>query len=719
MRTWVVGLALLLSTVSPPSLSQKFKDNDVINRTKTLSAGGLLELPPQEELGQNQVGNSSFESGSDGWKLGRCWFIDQKTAHDGSHSLRFDAKTGCLAQPATTLVPGSRKPSRSYTLRAWVMTSPDSNLKVRIALHDQSDKSFILAGTDLVSPDSTWRLLEKKDIDLLSVHDHHVLEVQAIVRGTTGTAWFDNVELVEQTALPVSAFLLYPNFRGYLWSDGPQAIRLQVNVAVPDESKLKVRALLKTDAGTHVKSVEHPASASQVLELDGSALKGSYSLQTELVDMQTGKTVATYPAYHILKVSGESRDHLVNYIAPDNFLVHKGKKRFVWGVFDRFSARFRCRECLFKDAASYNEIPGFNGLHTIENYADTFSNVEMNILPFAGVKITPPADQLTPWLAALDHQGVGHLQIMNNWVEGNRARPPWARDISDPELWHSATTAMKDKPGAIGYYTYDEPTPDKIPSVFAQSLVLRTDDPGSITYGVLANIRQIFRWRDTSDVMGCDPYPIGTVPTTDDVAYGATTSPAMLRTSVSTRETVRQVYGSRPVWVVAQLFRLNGQFPTYEQMKMQAYKAIINGATGILWWGFVSEKGMEAEWYRMHNHQAYFDFKRISQEFMALEPILVSPSRPDVISSASSPNIEFLVKSDSRRVVVFASNFAEAPANNVVLNLSRSAPVASGAVEVYSESRTLLLTHERSNTAATFTDFFGPYEVHVYILKSK
>jgi len=542
---------------------------------------------------------------------------------------------------------------------------------------------------------------------------------RSLILGDNGTAWFDNVELVEQTPLPLSAFLLYPNFRGYLWSSGPQMIRVQTNVAVPESPRLMVRLLLRNESGEQLKAIEKAASESQILELDGSTLKlGSFSLHTDLIDVQTGRVVASYPSYHINKVSDEFRTGLVNYIAPDNLLVHKGKKRFVWGVFDRFSARFRCRQCLFENATSYDAIPGFGGRHTIENYADTFSNVEMNILPFSGVKVTSPVDQLTPWLEALDQHGVGHLQIMNNWVEGNRARPFWARSMTDPELWHRVITAMKDKPGAVGYYTYDEPSSDKIPTVFAQSLVLRREDPGSITYGVLANDRQVFRWRDTSDVLGCDPYPIGTVPTTDDVAYGATSSPAMLRTSVSTRETVRQVYRSRPVWVVSQLFRLNGQFPTYEQMKMQAYKAIINGATGILWWGFVSEKGMEAEWYRMENHQAYFNFKRISQEVMSLEPVLISASRPDIISSVSNPNIEFLVKSDAGKIVVFASNFSEIPANNVVLNLSRSTP-SSSPIEVYSEGRTLPLAHEPGKIAASFTDSFGPYEVHVYILKSK
>jgi hypothetical protein len=680
------------------------------------SAGGLLELPAEDSLGQNQVGNSGFEAGDGGWRLGPCWSVDRNTAHQGSRSLRFDANASCIQLPAETLIPASRKTARSYTLRAWVKTSEGSDLKVRVALHDQNDNSYILGGTDLVSPGFTWQLLERKNIDLLPAHDRHVLQVWAVVRGSTGSAWFDDVELVEQTPLSLSAFLLYPNFRGYLWSSGPPGIRVQVNAAVPDFSKVRVRAVVTNESGARVKSVEQATKESQVLEINGSSLGlGSYSLRTELLDAQTGRAVANYPPYRIVKVSDDFRSSLMNYVAPDNFLVHKGEKRFVWGVYDRFSAHFRCRDCLFTNTTGYEKIPGFSGLHTIENYSDTLSNVEMNILPFAGVRVTPPRDELTPWLQALDRHGVGHLQIMNNFVEGSRGRPLWARDLSDPQLWHLVTEAMRGKPGGIGYYTYDEPMPDKAPAVFAQSLILRESDAGSITFGVLANFKQVFRWRDVSDVIGCDPYPIGNMLNADDVAYGAASAPVMLRTSVWTRETVRQVYSSRPVWIVPQLFRLNGQFPTYEHMKMQAYKAIINGATGILWWGFVSEKGIEAEWHRMNNHQAYFDFKRISHEVMALEPVLISPSRSDLVS-VSAPNIEFLVKSDPGRIVVLASNFSDAPASNVTISLAHSDLVSNGRVEVYAEARTLPIVQAGAHTESSFTDSFGSYDVHVYII---
>jgi len=677
----------------------------------------LLQLPPDQSVGKNQVGNSTFEEGSTGWTLPPCWSVDASTAHQGQHSLRFDASGECQPRPALTRVDRGPNAGRSYTLRAWVRTTEGSNLRVRVGLHDINNQSFIVGETDFATPGATWQELVRKDIDLLPVHDGDPLEVRAVVQGSSGSAWFDDVELVEQDPLPLSVFLLYPNFHGYLWSGGPQKIRFRVDAGVPNPQSALIRARLKGENGGVVKSIEQAAKPTQELDFDGSMLaQGPYLLEVELVDRHSEKKLADYPAYRITKVSDEFQKRLVNYISPDNYLVHLGKKRFVWGAYDRFSARFRCRECLFTNEKNYLEIPGLDGKTTLENYADSQFNAEMNILPFAGVRVEASRDQLTPWLEALDSKGVGHLQIVNNWMEGSRGRPIWAMGMSDTDLWNRLTETMKGKPGGIGYYTYDEPRPEKISAIFEQYKVLREHDPGSVDYGVLVNAHQVFRWRDVSDVLGCDPYPVNNFVNTDAVAYGATSPPAMLLTSAWTHAAVDQVYGSRPIWMVLQLFRVGRFFPSYEQMKMQAYKAIINGATGILWWGFVSEKGLEAEWFRENDHSSYVDFQRISHEVMALEPALIAPPRPDLLASASNPHIETLVKSEGNRFLIFASNFLPEPAGDVRFVLSPGArvPGSTASVEVYSENRKVALG--KGKNAATFSDSFAPYEVHVYIL---
>lgn len=721
-RAWVVAAAILGMNFCGigliySELPREFRRLGVAE--KDTVAGGLLEVSPTQPLGKNQVSNSTFESGGAGWNLPPCWSVDERVAHQGRKSLRFEGGSGCQPRPAEIRVNRGAHAGRSYTLRAWVRTTEGGNLRVRVSLHDVQDHSFVVGETDFANPGSTWHEIVRRDIDLLPVHDGHPLAVLAVAQGTDGTAWFDDVELLEEDPLPLSVFLLYPNFHGYLWSSGEEKIRFRVDVGLPNPSSALIRASLEAEQGKTLKSIEREARASQELDFDGSKLaRGSYLLIVKLVDPVSGKTLATYPTYRITKVSQEFQNRLTNYISGDNYLVHGGKKRFLWGVYDRFSARFRCRDCVFTNEQGYLEIPGFDGKTTLDNYAETELNAEMNILPFAGARVEPTRDQLTPWLEVLASKGVAHLQIVNNWIEGSRGRPIWARALSDAELWNLLTATMNGKRGGLGYYTYDEPPPDKIPAVFNQFKTLRERDPGSVDYGVLANASQISRWRDVSDALGCDPYPVNNFINADDIAYGATSPPAMLLTSAWTRAAVTQVYGSRPIWMVLQLFRMGRFFPSYQQMKMQAYKAIINGATGIFWWGFVSEKGMEAEWYLENDHQAYSDFRRISQEIMALEPVLIATPRLDLISSVSNPHIETLVKCQGNRIVIFASNFLPDAARSVSFILSRDARTAtsSSQIEVYSENRQVALV--KAKDAATFSDAFGPYEVHVYVLET-
>jgi hypothetical protein len=701
----LVGFALLQNSTAavtptpvPPSPSAS-------------NAGGLTALPPAQALGKDAILNSSFAAGISNWSLPSCFSIDAGRANQGNPSLRFTAGTGCSSSIGSTTVLRGPNAARSYTLQGWIMASPGSNIQVKVAIHDESCGGDVVGEIPLTTPGTTWTSIQRKNIDLLPIHDGHTLSVKIIVQGTTGVGWVNNVQLIEQIPLPISSFLLYPNYKGFLWGNGPQTIRLEVEV--PNPTGMQVSAALQTEGGKTIATVQRSAELTEELDFDSSGLAtGSYLIQTSLLN-GSGRTVATYPAYRVKKVNPGFQSTLVNFIDTDNFLVRQGQKHFVWGVYDRWSSH-RCGgsggvRCVSTNESTYLQIPGFNSLTTLGSYADTLVNAEMNIVPFAGVNPSSSRDQLTPWLAAADSVHVGHMQIVNNWVTGNRARPIWAQGISDSQMWQTLTSTQAGKAGGLGYYTYDEPTPDKIPAVFGQWPTLSSGDPGGILFGTVADVAQLFRWRDMADVMSADPYPVGGSPNADDYAYGERKQPPMMKTSVVTREVVRQSYGSRAVWIAPQLFDLNGKFPTYSQLKMQAYKSIINGATGLVWWGFVSEKGIEYEWDVVGNQQPYFDFRRLSQEVMGLEPILISPPQPQLVASVSQSNIEYLVKEDSNRIVIFASNFSDATLPSVTFNLSSSATVSSP-VQVYSEGRNLSLSR------LSFTDSFAPSDVHVYIV---
>lgn len=681
-------------------------------------AGGLMALPPSRQLGTNVLPNGGLESGIAGWYIPKCWAVDSTVAHSGTSSLRFTAGGTCAPAytPAFTF-----QANTSYTIGVWAKTSSGSNLQAKINVVDSTNNGLPVAGGPTVSLSANWTFLSVPDVDLLALHIGDQLQAHLVVSAPTGqtptgSAWFDDVSSQPELPLPISAFLLYPNFRGYLWQSGPQQIRLQVNVANPSGASVQIG--LQLEGGNTISTVQQAAQATQEIDIDGSQLApGSYLLHTAVVN--NGQTI-TYPDYRVTKVSGTFKNSLVSYVDTDNFLVHNGQKEFVWGVYDRDSI-IRCSGCMYTTAAQYeSNIAGFNGMGTLANYQDTQLNAMTNFAPWSAMSPGPPAvfDQLDPAMQALQARGVGYIQTVNNWISGNQYRPNWATSLNDPQLWQLAATMMAGKSGGLGYYTYDEPPLNLLPGVFAQNQTLREDNPGSVTWGALVTANQIYRWRDASDVVGADPYPVGIPEGVDEYALGnpevAATSPSYvaptLRVTLWTKGTEQQVYNSRPVWMVLQLWRQWGQFPVYEQMKQSAYKAIIGGANGIMWWGFVSAAGMEEEVDTRGNLAAYTDFKRISTEVQALQPYLIATPQPQMLSSVSDPKIETLVKADSKEVVIFATSDSAAPVSNVTFNLSSLVQSSATSVTVYSEGRTLAFSGN------TFTDSFAPYEAHVYII---
>ena len=577
-----------------------------------------------------------------------------------------------------------------------------------------------------------WTHIILSRVDLLPLHKGDALRTRLIVSAPKGempkgSLWFDDVTAQPELPLPISGFLLYPNFRGYLWQDGPQQIRLNVstpNAPTRAQAQIVVQQEGQQEQGPIVTTVTKSAApGEQEIEIDGSKLAlGSYLLHENLLDA-SGKVLASYPDYRVTKVSDTFKNSLVNYVDADNFLVHNGKKEFVWGAYDRTSGTYACQLCMYTTAAEYqSKIAGF-GMGRLANYQDTRLNAMTNFAPWSAIAPGPPAlyDQLDPALEALQARGVGYLQTVNNWVKTNRYRPFWAAPLNDQKLWELAAKMLRGKRGALGYYTFDEPKLDELPLVFDQYKVLREGNPGSVAYGALINSVQIFRWRDAADVIGCDPYPVGVPITSDEYSLGLKLrmpalpfyEPPLLRVPLWTRETERQVDHSRPVWMVLQLFRQWGKFPTYDQMKSAAYSSIVNGANGILWWGFVSVQGIEGEWYTRHNQQPYYDFKRLSDEVAPLEPYLIAPPQPQFLTSVSDSKIETLVKADSSQVVIFSDSLSPGAVKNVHFALSGAAAGAHS-VEVYSEKRTLEM-----DSKGTFTDSFAPYEAHVYIVKLK
>src|SRR5262245_63161457 len=302
---------------------------------------GLDSLWPWPEEAANRVKNPSFESvDANGkpldWSMiaSPYFYLDDSTRSSGLFSLRQLntnlSKYTPNASQRLTLADGW------YTVRARGRASSagtnssTSGGRLRI---EPGGEAPLLRGTT-----TGWTTVERRDIAIRAA-DAPTLAIDAY-RKPNGSIWFDHVEVHRQKPPAVEAFLVYPNYRGALFDDRSQAVKVQVQ-ARPVEvglsaSAFKVRLSLRTAVGTLVSTLEGAAPLSPaVWTLSATAApKGPLVLRIQGVRASDGAVVFEHPPYRLVKMAGANRALLGHWVDPDNVAVLNGRRRFVLGIYD-------------------------------------------------------------------------------------------------------------------------------------------------------------------------------------------------------------------------------------------------------------------------------------------------------------------------------------------------------------------------------------------------
>ena len=127
-----------------------------------------------------------------------------------------------------------------------------------------------------------------------------------------------------------------------------------------------------------------------------------------------------------------------------------------------------------------------------------------------------------------------------------RAYPRWAKaqNVGPDQLVAQYARHWPAIPRVVGYYTCDECASEMQPAEFHQYGLIKQNDPGSVTFAVENYLNEFQFWRDTVDVLGVDPYVLGSRFPESNVGD-------------LTRKVVGAMHGARPVWTVIQFFWLN------------------------------------------------------------------------------------------------------------------------------------------------------------------
>ena len=224
-------------------------------------------------------------------------------------------------------------------------------------------------------------------------------------------------------------------------------------------------------------------------------------------------------------------------------------------------------------------------------------------------------------------------------------------------------------------------------------------------------VRDLALYSKAADIISVDIYPVAT--------YGRTT-PTSWPDRYSLFNDVdlsligkyqkllneRVVRNSKPVYQVLQSWSEVGTSLTSTEVRFQAYDAIINGAAGLLWFGWHVPAARTTRGDPTWERTKVLVRDELSNP--TLYPVLSADTSPRHSSvSVSTDDIEFLLKEYNGQQYLFAANTSPSTTHSVTFSgLSSQATSA----EVMFESRTV------NCTAGQIQDSFGPYQVHVYKL---
>ncbi len=368
--------------------------------------------------------------------------------------------------------------------------------------------------------------------------------------GTTGTAWFDDLAVTAQIPQPVRGFLTYPNYRNLVPSSSsrPWQVSIELNPAPQwDKQLLSLRNTLKNKAGAVLRQSAQELTASRkiftaTVEPPPEKKPGEYVWSLELLD-PTGQTIKKLN-YDISVVTEMPQV----YIDADGFTIIEGARFFPLGIY---------------------------GDPVTEEHLKRLSEAGFNtVLSYGYGQAKDPQD----YLDASHRQQLKVVYSLKDFYPGLRNAP---KGTDDPiALAGETITALRDHPALLAWYINDEMYPEAIPKLERMYAQVKELDPQHLAYQVLYQTGGLDQYFHSTDAIGTDPYPLGEMP---DIT----------RTGINTRIVNQSMREAKANWMVPQIFDWavykDGQKshqPTLDEMRNQAYQAIINGARGLLFYSY-------------------------------------------------------------------------------------------------------------------------------------
>jgi hypothetical protein len=282
---------------------------------------------------------------------------------------------------------------------------------------------------------------------------------------------------------------------------------------------------------------------------------------------------------------------------------------------------------------------------------------------------------------------------------------------------------FRDHPGMGAYYPIDEPEWGKHPiepMVRAYKIIKELDPhhPVWIVQAPRGTVESMRRYHVACDFTGADIYPIGYPPG----EHSELPNNDISLVGDHTRIMMDVAQGKLPVWMCLQVawsgVTKEGRtlrMPTFAQERFMTYQAIINGSRGLVFFGGHVEKALSDEDKKLGWNWTFWRralrpvFEEIGEK-SPLYPALIAPNSKLPVKGI---DVEFCVREVGDDLFILACK----PGGETKEIRFRGLPVDISEGEVLYESPRKVkaeVIEEKGQKEAILTDWFAPYDVHVY-----
>lgn len=282
-------------------------------------------------------------------------------------------------------------------------------------------------------------------------------------------------------------------------------------------------------------------------------------------------------------------------------------------------------------------------------------------------------------------------------------------------------TEFRDHPGLGVWKGVDEPQWGKAPIeplIRAREIIRELDPhhPVALTHAPRGTVDELRAYNVACEITGADIYPIGYPPG----AHSLDENKQISMVGDFTRK-MRQVGDDgRPVWMILQICWSGVarpgktlRFPTFAEERFMVYQALINGARGLIFFGGHMTAGLAPEdlprgWnWRFWNRVLRPVIEEIGDRG-PLYPALLAPDSTAPVVLEGATDVEWCLREVGDELFLLACKRE----GETVQVTFRALPAADGPAEVlYEPPRTVTVVN------GAFTDWFAPFEVHVYRMR--